>query len=240
LGQGDEVRRQRVELALGPGFHRTTRTALQRSRYISRAQAAPCGGAQVAGVRRHQHHLPRLQAQHAGGAQVDLGVGFVVLEQFGAQHRVPGQAGVFGHVDQQRHVAVAERGDRVTLLQPVQAGHAVGPGQQAVPDAVEVGRVHFVQLQPAGDQQPVQDASVQAVDVGPGQGAGAHLVHGGLVAGAPVVGEYGPVLRRQGQPLLQQLAFAGDGRAPVDDGAEDVEAQGPNAAQRGWRAGFVV
>ena len=102
-----------------------------------------------------------------------------------------------------------------------------------MPDAVEGGRVGLGQAEPARREQAVQDAAVQAVDVGPRQRARAHLVHGRLVAGAPVVGEGGPVLRRQGEPLLQQLPLADDAAAPVDDGAEDVEAQRLHGAEPG-------
>ena len=87
---------------------------------------------------------------------------------------------------------------------------------------VEVIALHFAPVEAARRQKLVEDAPVQAVDVGPRQPALTHLGHGWLVTGAPVFGEGGPVDPSAGA-RIQGLASLDDRAAPIDDGAEDVE-----------------
>jgi hypothetical protein len=95
-----------------------------------------------------------------------------------------------------------------------------------VPDAVEIGGRRFIQHDAARGQQPVQDAPVQPVDVRPRQRTAAHLLHRRRVAGAPGECKFTTVHRQ-----AQACHFGGDAAVPVDDGAEDVEAQRADAGQ---------
>ena len=186
---------------------------------------------------RHHHQLSGGQAQQACGAQIDLGVGLVMAEQLGRQHAVPGQAAGLGHVDQQRHIAIGERGQGVALAQPGQAGHAVGPGLKAVPGAVELVALGLVQRgQAETRQQVVQGLAVLAVDVGPGLLTAPHPAHRRLVAGAPGIGQRWPV-GGQAEAGLQRLALADQRAAPIDHGAEDVEDQGAHVLKIGGHGG---
>jgi hypothetical protein len=99
--QRDEVGGDEVELALFTRRHAAACATFQRARHIGRAQPAGGRRAQVAGVAGHQHQLRRLHVQQACRTQVDLGVGFVVAEELGAEHGVPGQATELRHRHQQ-------------------------------------------------------------------------------------------------------------------------------------------
>ena len=169
-------------------------TELQRTVHVGRAQPAGLGGLQVAGVRGHQHQFVRRAAEQPCGHQVHLGVGLVLADQLAGEHAVPGQAGVAGHVHQQRDVAVGQRADRVSAAQPVQAADRVGPRHQAVPDKVELHQFRLGQrLQAEARHQAVEDLPVQGVDVGPVLAGPARAVHRRCVARAPGIGEGRPV-----------------------------------------------
>ena len=172
-------------------------------------------------VRGHQRHLLRWQVKHPRHAQVGVGVGFVGLEHLGAQHTVPGQPGALGHVGQQADVAVRQRGDGVALLEPRQALHAVGPGMEPVPHAVEVLALGLAQVaQPKARQDLVQDLPVQGIDQRPALFAAHHPRHGGLVARAPG--------QREGSGIhlgVERTHLARNAAVPVHHGAKDVERQ---------------
>ena len=80
--------------------------------------------------------------------------------------------------------------------------------------------------------EALEVAPVQDVELGEGLPAGAHLLHAGLVFGAPGIGEGDPV-----EPMAERgqnpLRLAGDRGPPVHQGAEDVEKQGADAGDRG-------
>ena len=175
------------------------------------------------------HALLGLEAQQVGRGQVGLGVGLVVPGQLGRQHRVPRDARVLRHVDEQGHVAVRQRRQHVAPLQPRQPLDGVGPRGQAVPGAVQVVELLLGQaLEPVLRDQLVEDHPVQVVDLRPPQLAPPHAAHRGAVAAPPVVGERGPVgLDALAAP--DRLALPGDARPPVDHRAEDVERHRPHA-----------
>jgi hypothetical protein len=130
------------------------------------------------------------------------------------------------HVGEQRDVAVGEGGDDVPVLELGQTGARIGPGPQAVPDAVQV--VDVLPGEPAQGkalEQVVEDHAVQRVDLRPRQLARAHARHGGPVAGAPAVGERRPV-HLELLAAAERLALADDRAAPVDHRAEHVEHEG--------------
>ena len=64
------------------------------------------GRSQVVGVGGGEHHLTRLQPQQATHPQISFGVRLGVPEDVTAKHDIPGKSGIFGQVDQERHVAV--------------------------------------------------------------------------------------------------------------------------------------
>jgi len=130
------------------------------------------------------------------------------------------------HVHQQRDVAVGQRADRITAAQPVQPAHRIGPGHQPVPYPVQVRPLAFGQrLQAETQHQAVEDLPVQRVDVGPSLARAAGAVHRRRITGAPGIGKGAPV-DLQALGGAEHLTLAHDRRAPVDDGAEDVEGQG--------------
>ena len=147
-----------------------------------------------------------------------------MAEQVGAEDHVPGNAGEFGHVQQQRDVAVGQRADDEAAIS---AGS--GRGRRPARDAggasrrlmwAQVGLGQAVDAE-LGDQA-VERGAVQGVERGPGLLAFAHAVHGRVVGGAPGIDQGGPV---GGDALGGGVGGeVGDqAGAPVDDGAEGVE-----------------
>ena len=191
--------------------------------------ALDVGGAQPAGARAgqvvvvggHQHHRLGRHVEGAGHAQVGRRVGLVGAKDFGAQHRVPRQAGALGHAGEQVHVAVGQGDDDEASLELLQPRHAVGPGRQPVPRAVQVRAGGLIQVgQAEGGQHLVQDLAVQRVDQRPGLLAAHDARHGGRIAGAPGTREGGAVYVG-----VQRAHLPHDAAVPVDHGAENVEGQ---------------
>ena len=153
---------------------------------------------------RHHHDFGGLEVEKVGGGLVDLAVGLVVTNELGAQNAVPRQPRMLRHVRHQRDVAVRERRDDESLLQPCQSSHRVRPWPQPMPGTIE--RVGFGLRQPGDaevDQDLVEGHPMQAIELGPGQLTRSDAVHARAVAGAPGVGELRPV---HGQTLpLRQL-----------------------------------
>src|SRR5690606_33899788 len=112
--------------------------------------------------------------------------------------------------------------EHVAGLQPLQAGHHVGPGRAAVPRAIQLDGLGFAEPGHAIlAKQRVEPLAVDAVHVRPRPLAFAHRVHAGAIAALPVVDERLPVradalLLAEGPKLLDQAA------PPVDDRAEDI------------------
>ena len=75
-------------------------------------------------------------------------------------------------------------------------------------------------------QQLYQSHAMQYIQLGPGELAGADLVHVGLVLAPPAVGEGAPV-GIDAVGLAKSLAVLRDRAAPVHDRAEDIEDQCP-------------
>ncbi len=173
----------------------------------------------------HHHHLIRFEVQEFHAGQIGLGVGLVGMGQLSAQYAVPGQSGVLGHIGHQRDVAVGHGGQDELGLQPVQSRGCVRPGVQPVPGQVQVG---FGLFADTGDAEVIQQLfkahPVQAVQFGPGQFPGAHLVHEGTVLGPPAFGKGHPV-GGYAVGLAEVFAVAGDRTVPVHHGAEHVEHQ---------------
>ena len=187
--------------------------------------------AQVARVRGDHHHLLGREAEQIGGGPVHDRVRLVGARQLGGQHRVPRQPGRLGHVDEQGHVPVRQRGQHVARAQPRQALDGVGPGAEPVPRVVELDALGLAQaLEPELRNQIVENHAVQIVDLRPRQLALPHPVHGRPVAGPPALGEGVPVAV---EPLAggDLAPLARDARPPVDDRAEDVERERAHAAQ---------
>ena len=92
-----------------------------------------------------------------------------------------------------------------------------------MPGAIELVFFRFLEIVDRElIEQFVQYQSMEGIDVHPWQLAGAHLVHGGLVARAPCIGKGCPV-DVQALFCAERTAFTDEAAAPVDHGAEDVE-----------------
>src|SRR5262245_43206547 len=101
-----------------------------------------------------------------------------------------------------------------------------------MPRAIEMIFVGLAQaLDVEFDEQPVERATVQHVELRPGDLALANAVHARPIAGAPRVGELRPV---DGEMLLlaKLLAFRDDRRSPIDNRAEGVEYQRLDRGER--------
>ena len=204
------------------------------------------GGVEVGGVGGDHEALLGGEVHDLGGAAIDVGVGLVLAGGLGAEDDVPGQAAVLGHVDHEGDVAVGEGGEDEAGLEAGESGDAVRPGVEAVPGVVEVVDLGFGEALQAEFGEGVDEAlAVEDVERDPVAGAVADGGHGGTVAAAPGVGEgcpidLGPVdLGPVGLGVGGELpALAGDGGAPVDDGAEDVEGEhadvGDGGVGHGW------
>jgi hypothetical protein len=146
-----------------------------------------------------------------------------VADEFGGEDQVPGKPRPLCHVDEQGDVAVGERGDDVTLLEPRQPFDGVRPGVQAVPDPVKVILLFFGQgLDAELAEQLLERDAVEVVELRPGELAVAHPVHRGRVPAPPGVGEGRP-FHVEVLVSAEFLALPDDGRAPVQDRAEHVE-----------------
>jgi len=101
---------------------------------------------------------------------------------------------VLRHVRQQGDIAVRERRNDELRFSRVRPSTASGHGVRPVPDAIELvafGGAETGDLELVDER--VEHLPVQLVERRPRQLAGPHAIHRGLVAGAPGVGELGPV-----------------------------------------------
>src|SRR5206468_12985810 len=71
----------------------------------------------------------------------------------------------------------------------------------------------------------VEALTMQHVELDPRAPSAPHLVHGRLIHAAPAIGEVHPVHVVETMRLAEVLPFARDARAPVHDGAKDVEGE---------------
>ena len=179
-------------------------------------------------MRRDHHHRARIAvAEKLDRGAVHFGVGLVVPHEVGAEHRVPRQAAMLRHIGQQAHGAVRQRRDDVFLLDPGQAGYRIGPRSEPVPGQVQPLLVGLVETAHAEFfEQLVERHPVQRVEIGPGQFAGAHLVHRRRIKAAPLVGELLPI--DPGDALARGEGFPvrGHGAAPIDHRPENIVYQG--------------
>src|SRR6185437_4611378 len=204
-----------VALLAGAVLMRTDDEAGRQAALLRRREVAVVGGA--------QHHLVRLEIHAVDHAEIGFGVGLVVLEGLAREAVVPRDAAVLCHVDQQRDVAVGQRGDNELLLHHADALDRIGPRTELVPEVGEFPRPRLAgMLQAALLQQHLEGLLVEVVDARPRQLALANAAYLRLVEAAPVVGEARPVglhpvfLADFGQ-VLDQAA------APVHHRAEHVE-----------------
>src|SRR5262249_286348 len=79
-------------------------------------------------------------------------------------------------------------------------------------------------------------APVQNVELAEGSAAGADLLHGRLIFGAPGIGKGEPV-KRKAKRLENALGFPRDAGAEIDEGTEDVEEEGLD--RHGSRTNFA-
>jgi hypothetical protein len=187
-------------------------------------QAGGAGGAEVAIVGGDEADLVALHGQDLGGALVGLGLRLVGLHRLGTEDGVPGQAGALPHRGEEVDVAVGERGQEEPAAQAVQAEQHVRPRVQLVPgevERVEVGG--FAAGDAVVGQHGFQVFAVQEIEAGEGAAAAAALLHAGLVAAAPGIGEGEGVEVGAADGGQEGSQLAGDAGAPVHHGAEDVE-----------------
>ena len=122
-------------------------------------------------------------------------------------------------------MTVRERREQETLAQSTHARARVRPAVQPVPHPVEVVAFVLVQArQSEAWQQFVEDFPMQDVQLHVGAVPLAHRRHRRLVAGAPGIGE-SRAIDLEAPGCAERLAFTDHRSAPVDHGAEHVEAQ---------------
>ena len=76
---------------------------------------------------RDHHDLFRLEIEIVGGGKIDFAIRLVVLDEFGSEDGVPGQAAELGKVGHQRDIAIRKRSDDVFFLQTGEPFDRVGP-----------------------------------------------------------------------------------------------------------------
>ena len=92
-----------------------------------------------------------------------------------------------------------------------------------MPDAVEAILLSFAQsIEMETGAQPIENHPVEPIERRPRQLAAIHNFHGGRVAGAPGVGERGPVYMQVFQPA-QFPALPNDCGSPIHHCAENVK-----------------
>src|SRR5262249_12619610 len=120
-------------------------------------------------------------------------------------------------------------------LEPYKSLRHVWPGIEPVPSKVEVTHGRLRQARDAETRQdPFEIVPMQHVELAERHAARAHLVHRGLVFGAPGIGEGEPV-EQVALRLEDDFRFARDAGTPIDQRAEHVEEQRLHAG-RGGRA----
>ena len=191
--------------------------------HVGGAEALLLRSLKIAGMRGHHHHLWWSQVEELHGAQIRFRIRLVVAHQFRAEDAVPRYAAVFGHVGEQRDVAVGERRDCVARLQTRQASNRIWPRPASMPHLVEL---HLVGFSERSDlvllEERVERHPVEHVQLGPRQLALAHAVHRRTIRTAPLVGERRPI-KREALGFRQRGAFLNHHRAPVHNGAKGVE-----------------
>ncbi len=192
---------------------------------MRRAQPALRCRQEIVGVGRDHHAFTRRQVERFTGSEIDARLGLVVARDLGAEDRIPREAVAAGDVDHQRDIAVRDRREQATTLEPREAGCRIRPAVEPVPRQIEIAR-HL--LGEAVDAETRQDAleivPVQHVELAERDAAAAHLLHRRLVLVPPGIGEGKPVELVAGR-RKNALGLARDAAAPIDHGAEDIEEQ---------------
>ena len=175
-----------------------------------RPEADSLRALQVAIVGGDHHHFVRLQPQERRGRAVDFGIRLVVFCKLGREHTVPAEPAVPGHIHQQPHVAIGERGNDGAAAQPREPRGDIRPRVKPMPDPVEL---IFIVLGQTGNlvarQQVIQDQAVEGVDIHPGEVTAAHALHGRSISCPPFVCKLFPVdFHAFGGPNI--LAFPDD------------------------------
>ena len=137
-GEIDKAVGDDVEIVLGADVAGLVWAVLQRPADKGGMEAAAARRHEVAIVRRHHHALPRLEIEKGGGAVIGLRLRLVSMGHFRAEDRVPRQAGIFGHVDHQRDIAIRQCHEDVFALQSGQAFDRVRPALEPMPGAVQM------------------------------------------------------------------------------------------------------
>ena len=124
-------------------------------------------------------------------------------------------------------VAVREGGDDEALAQAAEPADGVGPRVEAVPDAVQMVGLGFVEGIAKFAEKLVELGAVEGVGGGEGALATPDLADTSDVPlEAPAIGEGFPVSREALAIAEDGRDLADDGATPIDDGAEDIEGEG--------------
>src|SRR5882762_3340487 len=123
----DETVGDHVEIVFGLEIPGLVGAVLERPADKGGVEAPAAGGNQVTIVGRHHHALLGLQVEEGGGAVIGLGLRLVGVGDFGAEDRIPRQAGMPGHVHHQRDVAVRQGREDELALEAGQAFDGVRP-----------------------------------------------------------------------------------------------------------------
>src|SRR5439155_21163264 len=173
----EEVARDHVPVALGREVLGLAGAVLL-TRHEDSLEAQPARHGEIVVVRRDQRALIRLEPEHGRRAEVTARLRLVEARDLRAENRIPRQSRALGHVDQERHVAVGQRGEDVLALEPREARHGIGPRIEAMPGAVEIVEVsghHALDAELSDDL--AQALPVEVVELGPSALAASHFLH---------------------------------------------------------------
>ncbi len=126
----------------------------------------------------------------------------------------------------QGEVPVGERADDEFGFQAGEAGTAIGPGVEPVPEIDEFGAIGVAEgrdVVAAGDLD--QSVAMQVIEDGPGDGTTADAIHRWAVGATPGIGDVGPIGGDAAQGA-EAFEAGDDAAAPIDQGAEHVEQDG--------------
>src|SRR5271165_3804250 len=105
-GEVDEIVGDFIEIVLGLEVSGLVGAVFEGPADEGGVEAAAARRDEIAIVRRHHHALLGPEIEQRGAAVVGLGLWLVGVRHLRAEDDIPRQAGMFGHVDHQRDVAV--------------------------------------------------------------------------------------------------------------------------------------
>ncbi len=173
-------------------------------------------------MRGDHHAFARLERERFRGRQVDARLRLVVARDLRAEDRVPRERVPSRQIHHQRDVAVGDRGEEKLRAQLREPGRNVGPRVESVPGEEQPApRLLAQRFELEARHDALEHPAVDHVEAREGDFPRAHLLHRGLVLGAPGDGEREPVELIAGRK--NRPGFARDPGTPIDEGTEHIE-----------------